>query len=91
MKVQVLKKKYGDGKIVMILRVEVDVNNLPNYELGDVETRILDLLLDNEEITQRQLSQLFGRTKACRAIKNLENMGLIRREKKGRTYVVRVV
>ncbi len=91
MKVQVLKKTCEDGKIVMMLRVEIDVNNLHEHELGEVETKILDLLLDNEETTQRQLSQLFGRTKTCRAIQNLEKLGLVKRERKGKTYLIKVI
>ena len=91
MRVHILREEYENGKLVLILRVEIEMNSLHNHELGELERRMLDLILDNGEVTQSELSQLFGRAKACRAIKNLKNMGLIRRERKGRTYVVKVV
>ncbi len=91
MRVHVLKTKCENGKLVLLLRVEIDMNSLYKHELGELERRVLDFILENGEVTQSELSQLFGRAKACRAIKNLKNMGLIRRERKGRTYVVKVV
>ncbi|WP_461864184.1 helix-turn-helix transcriptional regulator [Thermococcus sp.] len=91
MRVHILREEHENGKLVLLLRVEIEMNSLHNHELGELERRMLDLILDNGEVTQSELSQLFGRAKACRAIKNLENKGLIRRERKGRTYVVKVV
>ncbi len=91
MRVHILREECENGKLVLLLRVEIEMNSLHNHELGELERRMLDLILDNGEVTQSELSQLFGRAKACRAIKNLENKGLIRRERKGRTYVVKVV
>ena len=91
MQVRILKEECENGKLVLLLKVEIEINSLHRHELGELERRVLDFILENGEVTQSELSQLFGRAKACRAVKNLENMGLIRRERKGRTYVVRVV
>ncbi|QDA30659.1 winged helix-turn-helix transcriptional regulator [Thermococcus indicus] len=91
MRVHVLKEECENGKLVLLLRVEIEVNSLHKHELGDSERQILDLIIDNGEITQKELSQLFGRANACRAVKDLENKGLVRRERKGKTYVIRVV
>jgi len=91
MRVRILKEECENGKLVLLLKVEIEINSLHRHELGELEMRVLDFILENGEVTQSELSQLFGRAKACRAVKNLENMGLIRRERKGRTYVVRVV
>jgi len=91
MRVRILKEECENGKLVLLLRVEIEINSLHKHELGELERQILDFILDNDKVTQSELSRLFGRAQACRAIKNLENMGLIQRERKGRTYVVRVV
>lgn len=91
MRVQVIKEECENGKLVLLLKVEIEINSLHKHELGDLERQILEFILGNNEVTQKELSKLFGRAKACRAVKNLENMGLIRRERKGKTYVVRVV
>ncbi len=85
-----LKEECENGKLVLPLRVEIKVNSLHN-ELGELERQILDFILDNDEVTQSELSRLFGRAQACRAVKDLENKGLVRRERKGRTYVLRMV
>ena len=91
MRVQILKEECENGKLILLIKVEIEINKVHKHELGELERRILDFILDNDEVTQSELSQLFGRAKACRALKNLENMGLVRRERKGRTYVIRVV
>jgi len=91
MRVRILKEECENGKLVLLLRVEIEINSLHRHELGELERQILDFILDNDEVTQSELSQLFGRAKACRAVKNLENKGLVRRERRGRTYVIRVV
>ncbi|WP_456394128.1 helix-turn-helix transcriptional regulator [Thermococcus sp.] len=91
MRVRILKEECENGKLVLILKVEIEINRVHKHELSELERRILEFILDNDEVTQSELSQLFGRAKACRALKNLENMGLVRRERKGRTYVIRVV
>ena len=91
MRVCILKEECENRKLVLLLRVEIEINSLHKHELGELERQILDFILDNDEVTQSELSQLFGRAKACRAIKNLENMGIVRRERKGRTYVLKVV
>ncbi|WP_297435303.1 MarR family transcriptional regulator [Thermococcus sp.] len=91
MRVQILKEECENGKLILLIKVEIEINSLHKHELGELERRILDFILDNGEVTQSELSQLFGRAKACRAIRSLENMGLVRRERKGRTYVIRVV
>jgi len=91
MRVRILKEECENGKLVLLLRVEIEINNLSKHELGELERQILDFILDNGEVTQSELGRLFGRTKVCRAIRNLENIGLVRRERRGRTYVIRVV
>ncbi|HIP74683.1 MAG TPA: MarR family transcriptional regulator [Thermococcus paralvinellae] len=75
----------------MLLKVEIELNYIHKHELGELERQILDFILDSDEVTQRELSRVFGRAKACRAVKNLENMGLIQRERKGKTYIIKVV
>ncbi len=91
MRVQVIKEECENGKLVLLLRVELEINSLHKHELGELEGQILDFILENDEVTQSELSRLFGRANACRTIKKLENMGIVRRERKGRTYVIRVV
>jgi len=91
MRVQVLKEECENGKLVLLLKVEIELDSLHNHELGNLERRILGFILDNDEVTQSGLGQLFGRAKACRAVKNLENMGLIQRERKGKTYIIKVI
>jgi len=76
---------------VLLLKVEIELNYIHKHELGELERQILDFILDSDEVTQRELSRVFGRAKACRAVKNLENMGLIQRERKGKTYIIKVV
>jgi len=91
MRVHILKEECENGKLVLLLKVEIEINSLHKHELGESERQILDFILDNNEVTQKELSKLFGRANTCRAIRNLEDMGLVRRERKGRTYVIRVV
>ncbi|WP_457741466.1 helix-turn-helix transcriptional regulator [Thermococcus sp.] len=91
MRVHVLKEECENGKLVLLLRVEIEINSLHRHELGELEMQVLDFILENDEVTQSELSRLFGRSKACRAVKDLENKGLVRRERKGKTYVIRVV
>jgi len=76
---------------VLLLKVGIELNYIHKHELGELERQILDFILDSDEVTQRELSRVFGRAKACRAVKNLENMGLIQRERKGKTYIIKVV
>ncbi len=91
MRVRILKEESENGKLVLLLRVEIEMNSLHKRELGELERQMLDLILEKGEVTQKELSQIFGQVKACRTIKKLENMGIVRRERKGRTYVIRVV
>lgn len=91
MRVHILKEECENGKLVLLLKVEIEINSLHKHEPGESERQILDFILDNNEVTQKELSKLFGRANTCRAIRNLEDMGLVRRERKGRTYVIRVV
>ncbi len=91
MRVHVLKTKCENGKLVLLLRVEIDMNSLYKHELGDLERKILELIVNKGEVTQRELSRVFGRANTCRVVQNLEKLGLIRRERNGRTYVIRVV
>ncbi|WP_461864415.1 helix-turn-helix transcriptional regulator [Thermococcus sp.] len=91
MRVHVLKTKCKNGKLMLLLRVEIDMNSLYKHELGDLERKILELIVNKGEVTQRELSRVFGRANTCRAVQNLEKLGLIRRERNGRTYVIKVV
>ncbi|NJE62044.1 MarR family transcriptional regulator [Thermococcus sp. 21S7] len=91
MRVRILKEECENGKLVLLLKVEIEINSLHKHELGELERQILEFILDNNEVTQKELSKLFGRANTCRAIRNLEDIGLVRRERKGRTYVIRVV
>lgn len=91
MRVHILKEECENGKLVLLLKVEIELNNIHKHELGELERQILDFILDNNEVTQKELSKLFGRANTCRAIRNPEDMGLVRRERKRRTYVIRVV
>ncbi|ASI98326.1 helix-turn-helix transcriptional regulator [Thermococcus celer] len=91
MRVSILREECENGKLVLLLKIEIEINNLHQHELSDLEGQVLDFILDNNEITQKELGELFGRANACRAVRNLEAMGLVRRERKGKTYVIRVV
>ncbi|WP_457753701.1 helix-turn-helix transcriptional regulator [Thermococcus sp.] len=91
MRTHLLKASCENGKLILFLRIEVDLEHAYKVELTELERDVLEFILQNGEVTQKKLSKIFGKVKACRVIQNLEKKGLIERSKKGRTYVIRVV
>jgi len=50
------------------------------------------MIEERKEISQCALSKIsgFSKFKVCRIVKELENKGLIKREKKGLTFLIRL-
>ncbi len=91
MRTYLLKASFKNGKLTILLRVEIDLDYVYKVELTELEREILELILQSKGVTQKELSEVFGKVKVCRIIQKLENKGLIEREKKGKTYIIRVV
>ena len=91
MRTYLLKANCEDGKLILFLRVEVDLEYAYKVELSELEKDVLEFILQNGGVTQKELGRRFGKVKACRIIQDLESKGLIERRKKGKTYVIRVI
>ena len=91
MRTRLLKASCENGKLILFLRVEVDLEYVYKVELTTLERDVLEFILQNGEITQKELGKIFGRVKTCRIIQDLEKKGLIERRKKGKTYVIQLV
>jgi len=91
MRAHLLKARCENGKLILFLRVEVDLEYTYKVELSGLEKDVLEFILQNGCVTQKELSKRFGKVKACRIIQELERKGLIERRKKGKTYVIRVI
>ncbi|WP_048149803.1 helix-turn-helix transcriptional regulator [Palaeococcus ferrophilus] len=91
MEVQILQAKFENGMMTMLFEVKIGLEDLQNLSLNDSEKQVLDVLLSKGELTQKELGEMLGRVNACRIIRSLESKGLVERERKGRTYVIRVI
>lgn len=87
MKADVIKSYISDGKLIVILRLETDIFGLES-SLSDVERQVLDLIISSQGITQKQVSDILGPVRASRVIHTLEKKGFIKRERRGKTYVL---
>ncbi|AAL82186.1 MarR family transcriptional regulator [Pyrococcus furiosus DSM 3638] len=90
-RVHLLKAECENGRLTLLIRIEIDLEHAYKVELTKLERDVLEFILRNGEVTQKKLAEIFGRVKTCRIIKNLEKKGLIERKKNGRTYIVKVV
>ena len=91
MRTHLLKARCENGKLILFLRIEVDLEHVYKVELTELERDVLEFILQNGEVTQKKLGKIFGKVKTCRVIQDLEKKGLIERRKKGKTYVIRVI
>jgi len=80
------------GKRVFIGAIIDKEKNLHIKELKKDEKLILNIIKEREEISQCALSKIsgFSKFKISRIVKDLENKGLIKREKKGLTFLIRL-
>lgn len=90
MRVQTLKADCNEERIAIILKVELSLEEIMHSKLNDEEKEILNFIIQNDNITQKQLSDIFGNVKACRVIQNLEKKGIIHRKRKGKTYLIKI-
>lgn len=91
MRVHILRASCEEGKVVLLLRLEVNLDHVYNERLTDSEREILEFIIQKGEVTQKEVGERFGKVKACRIIQTLEKKGLIERKKNGKTYVVKTV
>ncbi len=91
MKTYILGKEYKDKKLILVIKVEIDLIQDTKQELNNNEKEILSLIVTKGEVTQKQLGEIFGRAKACRTVRELEQKGFIIRERYGRTFKIRVI
>ena len=89
MDVKVIRSNIEEGRLVLVLRIELEMSEIKE-ELSETEKYVLNMVIANGEVTQKQIAQTLGAVKACRVIHNLEKKGLIRRERKGKTYIIRI-
>jgi len=79
------------GENVFIGRI-VDKKKFNAKELKKDEKLIFNIIKERKEISQCTLSKIsgFSKFKVCRIVKDLENKGLIKREKRGLTFLIRL-
>jgi len=94
----------GDPSIVIDLGEKVFIGNIVEKkkfkakeslhikELKKDEKLILGIIKERKEIFQCELSKIsrFSKFKVCRIVKDLENKELIKREKNGLTFLIRL-
>ena len=88
----------GDPPVVIDLGEKVFIGGIVEKkkfnaeELKKDEKLIFNIIKERKEISQCALSKIseFSKFKVCRIVKELENKGLIKREKKGLTFLVRL-
>ena len=64
--------------------------NLLSRRLPPQERSIIEMLSRRDWIYQSEISRKLGKVRAYRSIRNLEKAGIIRRERAGSTYIIRL-
>ncbi len=91
--------KKGDPPIVIDLGEKVFIGTIIDKEknthikeLKKDEKLIFNIIKERKEIFQCKLSKIsgFSKFRISRIVKDLENKGLIKREKKGLTFLIRL-
>ena len=79
------------GERVFIGKI-IDKKKFNVEELKKDERLIFDIIKERKEISQYELSKIsgFSKFKICRIVRELENKELIKREKNGLTFLIRL-
>ena len=87
----------GDPPVIIDLGEKLFIGRIvdkkgSNKDLKKDEKLIFNIVRDRKEVSQCKLSRIsgFSKFKISRIVKDLENKGLIKREKKGLTFLVRL-
>ena len=88
MDLKVLKSEYRNNRLMLIVKLEINLKADMNTPLTEMERNILELILQNDNMTQKDLGKIYGNVKVHRILQKLENRGLIKRRKNGRTYII---
>lgn len=67
-------------------------NNIPYDVFTDDEKKLIDIIVDDKEVEQQELPERteFSRSKVSRLVKDLRERDILEREKKKKTYVLRL-
>ena len=79
------------GERVFIGKI-IDKKKFNVEELKKDERLIFDIIEERKEISQYELSKIsrFSKFKICRIVRELEDKELIKREKRGLTFLIRL-
>jgi uncharacterized membrane protein len=90
-KIQIMKAKYESKDLILLLKLKINMKEDINVDLNKTEKKIIEIILHKEEITQKALGDIFGRVKAYRTVRKLENKGLVKRKRYGKTYIIKLL
>jgi len=91
MDIEVLESGYENDNIILLVKLTVNLKEDVNSNLSELEKEVLEFIVKNNSVTQKDLGKAFGSVKAHRLVRRLENKGLIKRRRSGRTYIIKLI